>query len=157
MSLPVEIQKDLLRLEDLNKEEIRELIARLENELKNWPQIEIPVTHFFSKGVYGREITIPNGSIIIGKIHKYPAMNVLSKGDVSVFSVDGVMRLKAPHTFVSSPGAKRVFFAHEESVWSTFHGTDETDPKKIEKEFIAESYEDVPAIALKDREQLCPS
>ena len=108
--------------------------------MKQGPQIDIPLKHTFSKNVYAREITIPKGSIIIGKIHKYQNMNIISKGEVSFFSIDGAVRVKAPYTFVASPGVKRVIVAHEETVWTTIHGTSETDLDKLEDEFIAKDY-----------------
>lgn len=148
--LPVVIEFDFERSLDFSKEEIREMISSLEEKLKDAPQIEIPLKHYFSKGVYGREIEFAKGSLLIGKIHKHQTMNVISKGEVSVFSIDGVIRAKAPHTFVSSPGAKRVIYAHEDSVWTTFHGTHETDLEKIEEEFIAKNYDEVVSIDPKE-------
>ncbi len=136
------VQIDLEKALSFSKDEIQSLIISLEEQLKSAPQIDIPAKHYFSKGVYGREIAFPKGSLIVGKIHKFHAMNVLSKGEVTVISIDGPMRIKAPFTFVSTPGAKRVIFAHEDAVWSNFHGTSETDVEKIEKEFIAESFEE---------------
>lgn len=124
-------------------EDIRNMIGELEVILKTAPQIEVPLKHYFSPGVYGREVKIAKDTLLIGKIHKSNTMNVLSSGEVSVLSIDGVMRFKAPHTFVSSPGAKRVIYAHEDSTWTTFHGTEETDVAKIEDQFIAKSYDDI--------------
>lgn len=144
-SLPV-INIDFEKGMKLSKEELRGWIAQLEAELNKFPQVEMPLKHYFSKGVYGRELPIPKGTLIVGKIHKYQVMNVLTKGEVTVFSIDGAMRIKAPYTFVSSPGAKRVIFAHEDSIWMNFLGTEETDTDKIEEEFIAKTYEDVPQI-----------
>ncbi len=128
---------------DLSKEQVRDIIKELEELLKLMPQVDLPVKHFFSKAVYGRELRIPKGMLIVGKIHKFQVMNVLSAGEVSVYSIDGVVRIKAPYTFVSSPGAKRVIYAHEDSIWSTFHGTEETDIAKIEEQFIAKDYSQV--------------
>lgn len=143
---PVVVEIDFEKALTYSKEELRNLILALEDKLKDAPQIEIPLTHYFSKGVYGREINFDKGSLLVGKIHKHQTMNVISKGEVSVISVDGVIRAKAPFTFVSSPGAKRVIFAHEDSTWTTFHGTHETDLEKIEEEFIAKNYDEVEEI-----------
>lgn len=141
-NLPV-INFDFENCLSLPIEDVRVMIGELEEVLKTAPQVELPLKHYFSKGVYGRELKIDKGTLLVGKIHKYAVVNVLSAGEVSVLSIDGVMRFKAPHTFVSSPGAKRVIYAHEDSVWSNFHGTDETDLDKIEDEFIAKTYDDV--------------
>lgn len=138
-----------------DKAEVREFIASLETYLKTLPQAEIPLKHYFSKGVYGREIAMEKGTLLVGKIHKHQTMNVLMSGEVSVLSIDGVMRIKAPFTFVSSPGAKRVIFANEASVWTVFHGTEETDLEKIEDEFIAKDYSEVQELEGENKEALC--
>jgi hypothetical protein len=127
----------------LSKVELRHWIKSLEDYMAKLPQLEIPVRHFYAHKVYGREILIEKGSVIIGKIHKHQTMNVISSGEVSVLSVDGYIKVKAPFTFISSPGAKRVIFAHEDTIWTTFHGTAETNLTVIEHEFIAKDYSEV--------------
>jgi len=134
----------------VSKDEVREIISHLEAQMLEIAEergaVEIPVTHHFSKDVYAREIEIPKGTIVVGKIHKYQNLNILSKGEISLFSVDGCIRVKAPYTVVSSPGVKRFAYAHEDCVWTTIHGTNETDVDKIETIFIAKSYDEVPEI-----------
>lgn len=116
----------------------RDKVFALEEMMKEMPQLDIPVRHFFSLGVYAREIQIPKGAVITGKIHKFSQLNILSKGDMSVMTEDGVKRVQAPFTIVSPPGTKRVAYAHEDCVWTTIHGTEETDLDKIEQRFIAQ-------------------
>lgn len=101
--------------------------------------VEIKVRHFYSDGVYGREITIPAGTILTGKIHKKENMNFLLKGEISVLTESGVQKLCAPATVVSPPGTKRIAYTHTEVIWTTVHGTHERDLEKIEAEFIAQS------------------
>ena len=153
---PVIVELDFDKAELMTRDELREKISAIEEILKNAPQVELPVKHHFSKGVYGREMPIPSGTLLVGKIHKHQTMNVISKGKLSVLSQDGIMHLQAPHTFVSTPGAKRVIYAHEDSVWTCFHGTEETEIEKIESEFIAKDYTEVVALdASKDQGGLC--
>lgn len=106
--------------------------------MREMPQLEIPVRHFFSPGVYAREIQIPKGAIVTGKIHKYAQLNILSKGVLMLVSDGETRRVEAPFTVVSPPGTKRAAWALEDSVWTTIHGTDETDLDKIEQHFIAQ-------------------
>lgn len=146
---------DVTEFHALSKPEVRELISRLEETLKDGEQIEVPIQHHFSKGVYAREMSLPKGSIVVGKIHKFQSLNILSQGEVSVYSQDGYIRVKAPYTFVSSPGAKRVIVAHEDIVWTTIHGTDEKDVEKIEDEFIAKTYEELPFVELEAKGESC--
>ena len=117
-------------------------IEGFENQMREMEQLDIPVKEHFSKGVYAREITIPKGAIVSGEIHKYANLNILSKGELSIATENGVIRVKAPFTVVSPPGTKRLAYAHEETVWTTIHGTDETDTKVIEDTFIAHSFDE---------------
>ena len=103
-----------------------------------------PVQHHFAPGAYGREMTLPAGLVVVGKIHKHAHINVISKGRVQVFTEqDGVLELAAPFTFVSSPGTKRVVHVLEETVWTTVHVTDKTDLAEIEREVIATDFSEV--------------
>lgn len=103
-----------------------------------------PVQHHFAPGAYGREMTLPAGLVVVGKIHKHAHINVISNGRVQVFTEqDGVLELAAPCTFVSSPGTKRVIHVLEETVWTTVHVTDKTDLAEIEREVIATDFSEV--------------
>lgn len=103
-----------------------------------------PVKHHFAPGAYGREMTLPAGLVVVGKIHKHAHINVISKGRVQVFTEqDGVLELAAPCTFVSHPGTKRVVHVLEETVWTTMHVTDKTDLAEIEREVIATDFSEV--------------
>lgn len=136
---------DFNNLAEMSGQDVRDLIDKVETECNlSTEQIDVPLQHYFSNAVYAREVTLPKGAIVIGKIHTKENLNILSSGEVSVLSIDGVKRVKAPHTFVSSPGVKRLVYAHTETVWTTIHGTSETDLDKIEDEFIAKNYDKLP-------------
>lgn len=100
-------------------------------------QIEIKEKHHFSKGVYAREIFIPAGVTLVGEIHKFENLNILSEGEISVLTEEGIKRVKAPFTVVSPPGTKRIAYAHTNCVWTTIHGTDLKDINEIRQVFIA--------------------
>lgn len=129
-------------------EETRAIIAKFEEAMLSGcgEPIEIPIEHYFSKDVYAREMRVPKGVLLTGKIHRFQNLNILSQGEVSVLSIDGLIRVKAPYTIVASPGTKRLIFTHEDTVWTTIHGTNETDVDKIEEQFIAKSYEELTVI-----------
>lgn len=116
----------------------RERVNELEAAMRQMETVELPVVHHFSPGVYARELFIPKGTVLTGKIHKYAQLNIMSAGDLSVLTEDGIVRVQAPFTVVSPAGTKRVAFAHEDTVWTTVHGTDETDLDKIEDLLIAQ-------------------
>jgi hypothetical protein len=101
-----------------------------------------PVTHHHAPGLYAREIFIPEGVLIVGKIHKHAHVNTISKGRVIVATEFGTQELVAPVTFVSLPGTKRAVVAQEDTIWTTYHPTEETELAKIEEAVIAPSFED---------------
>ncbi len=125
---------------------IREKVARLEQSMRGSGQeIELPVKHHFARGVYVRELFIPKGTALVGKIHKYSQVNIVSKGDISVLTEDGIKRVQAGATIVSCAGIKRAGYAHEDTIWVTIHGTHETDVDRLEDELIAESFDEYDA------------
>ena len=126
-----------------NVAQMRESILGFQEKLAELPQVEIPLTHHFSKDIYGREILMPAGTVVIGKIHKHSSLNILAGGEISLLTEEGTKRIKAPYTVVSKPGIKRVIYVHKDATWVTVHGTDEKDVDKIEDQFIAKTYDDV--------------
>ena len=139
------VQARLRDVAELPQEEIREEIFKMQSALLgSSEQTDLsyfPVRHVFAPGTYAREMTIPEGEVIIGKIHRHAHVNVISAGRVQVLSEFGMEYREAPCTFVSQPGIKRVVYALETTVWTTIHITDETDLDKIEAEVIAPDHE----------------
>lgn len=133
-------------------QEWREKIATLVDEFGRHPQVECPLKHYFAPGVYLREIFMPAGSIVIGKIHKTEHFNIIQKGKVSLFG-DGKPRevLEGPVTFISSPGIQKVLYIHEDTVWSTVHITSERNLEKLEAALI----EDIPYPAFERESERC--
>ena len=120
-------------------DEVRNRVFAFEECMRQQEQIEMPVVNYFSHGVYARELHIPAGALLTGEIHKYTNLNILSKGDISVLTDEGVKRIQAPFTIVSPAGTKRIAYAHTDCIWTTIHGTHERDIDKIKQFFIAGS------------------
>jgi quercetin dioxygenase-like cupin family protein len=129
----------------VEREEMRGKIVQLEAAMKAAPEhhVEIPLRHYFAPGLYLREITIPKGTTLTGKIHKTEHLCILSKGKVSVWTDEGMKTLEASHVVHSLPGIKRVLYAHEESVWINVHHNpmNEQDPEVIEDIYVCETYD----------------
>jgi hypothetical protein len=92
--------------------------------------------HRFSKGIYTRELTMPAGTIIVGKRHAQEHLVVMSEGFCTVFTERGQEDLRAPCTFISPAGEKRALVIHERTTWITIHRTDATDLTAIEAGLI---------------------
>jgi len=111
------------------------------------------LTHYFTPKdeeygccTYAREIKLPKGSLVIGKIHRHQHLNFITQGKVIVYTEFGLKHLEDPCTFVSEVGLKRAVYAVEDTLWTTVHLTkfnSEEELSKIEDEVIAPSYEDL--------------
>lgn len=120
----------------------RDKVLALEDLMRQQPQLDLKVVDYFSHGVYARELHIPAGTMLTGEIHKFENLNILSKGDISVLTERGMMRVEAPFTIISPPGTKRIAYSHTDCIWTTIHGTFEKDVNKIKQYFVASSEEE---------------
>lgn len=144
------VDKEVYKADErsVEKGSFRHNIAKLEHELANIPGVFVgdtdncPLTHSFADNIYVREIFIPKGMVLVGKIHKHSHPNFLMSGEVVVATEHhGLERIKAPKAMISEAGTKRAVIALEDTVWITVHATDETDLEKIEDYVIAKDYE----------------
>lgn len=119
-------------------------VKALESEIAKLPDVDCPVTHHFADGIYGREMFIPAGTVLTGKIHRFSTLNLLIQGDITVTTPEGVRRIQAPAVFVSPPNCKKVGYAHTDTRWVNVHPTKFTDLSAIEAKFIVP--EEFPAL-----------
>lgn len=133
----------------------RERILVLEDAMKQLPASydmkefnEGKVHHHFATGVYGRELFIPKGNVIVSKIHKAKTFNVIASGRIAVICPHkGYNVYEGPHCFVSEPFTKRVVIALEDTLWITSHGyTGSEDLDKVEDEIIAKDFSEAPLL-----------
>lgn len=113
--------------------QLRELESLM---LEHGEPVEMTLEHHFADGIYGRELFVPAGSLITGKIHRHCTLNVLVQGDITVTTPEGLRRIQAPAVFVSPPGTKKVGFAHTDVRWLNVHPTKLKDLASIEAKFI---------------------
>ena len=138
MLLPLSIRLSYPAPAPSTRSVARAHVDALEREIQKLPQADCPVRHYFAPGMAAREMTIPAGVVLTGAVHRHEHLCTISKGRIAVSTDDGMKVLSAPCTFVSKAGAKRVGYAIEETVWTTYHATDETDVDRLIEE-ITES------------------
>jgi len=92
---------------------------------------------------YARQMFIPQGTLIIGKIHRHQHLNFILKGKVSVSTEFGKKYFEAPCTFVSEEGLKRAVYAEEDTIWVTVHMTKHLELDAIESELISPTYDEM--------------
>jgi len=116
-------------------------ITELEKEMEKHPDRvrELPIRHLFTPGLYVREIFMPAGTLLTSRIHLLEHPFVISMGKVSVWDDEnGVVTLEAPHTGITAPGTRRVFYIHTDTILSTFHVNpdNQTNPDKIGEKIL---------------------
>lgn len=109
-----------------------------------------PIHEEYGCGTYARQIFMPKGTLVVGKIHRHAHLNFIMKGKVSVATEFGPKVFEAPCVFVSEVGLKRAVFIEEDTIWVTVHQTKFTGEEnldKMEAELIAPDYGDMGMIA----------
>ena len=105
-----------------------------------------PIVDDYGCGTYARELFMPKGTVIVGKIHRESHVNIISKGKVVVHTENGKETLQAPHTFISPAGIKRAVYIEEDTIWTTIHLTKNLGVENletIENEVIAKTFAEI--------------
>jgi len=134
--------------------DIRKKILGVEATMRKLPNVLIgdspqylevcPLKETFADGCYIRELFMPKGMLFVTKIHKIKHPYFLLKGDCAILTEEGAKRIKGPFSGITPAGTKRVIYTYEDTVWATVHVTNKTDPKEIEEDIIAKTYDEVP-------------
>lgn len=135
---------------------IRDRISEFEDRLSKHPSAVFgdnegcPLKHDFVDGIYVREIRIPAGTVLTGKIHRHAHPNFLVSGTAEVVTEHGGREtLAGPLWMISKAGTKRVVVAVTDLVWITVHRTDALTPEEAESEIICPDFEEI------NRKELC--
>lgn len=98
-----------------------ERIQQFQAQIAKLPQIETEPAHYFADGMYGRELAIPAGSVVVGKIHRHEHLVQLLSGEATIVTDQGRERVTGPKTWVSPPGCKRALMTHTDCLFFTVH------------------------------------
>lgn len=130
------ILKANLEFEEMNKR-FDEVEAAMEKEIGAKKDPGYPLNHYFTPGLYLREIFLPKGNLLTSKIHLTEHPFIVSSGKAIVWSPDqGTVIVEAPYVGVTKPGTRRIIFALEDTTWLTCHATEETDLNVLEEKII---------------------
>ena len=95
-------------------------------------------SHHFCAGLYGRELFIPAGMAVVGKVHANENMFLLLRGRLQIATEAGPVEIAAPWLSITQPGQQRAVFALEDSVCMNIHANpdDERDMAVLESRYI---------------------
>jgi len=117
-------------------------ILRIEQELLQMPQVELPIEHYQIDGVYVRSMFIPAGTILTGKIHNFESIAILAKGRIRITNGTESYIISEGHIMVDKPGVKRLGYAETDVIFITVHRTDNIEIEAIEKELVSATFEE---------------
>lgn len=127
---------------ELSKIISKEVPSRIQIDKLQAEMVQLPATtdfsteHYFSGGMYGRKLVVPAGMVIVGKVHKTDHLFICSKGEMIVWTENGMRKIVAGDVIESKAGTKRVGLALTETIGVAVMITDKTDLAEIEDELI---------------------
>lgn len=128
--------------------EMRGLIMSLEDAMRAIPghmeQADFDTRHHFGPGTYVRELRIPAGVTLTGKIHSASHLNILAQGTITVWTEEGMKTLQAPQIITSQAAIKRVGHAHTDTTWITVHANpdNEHDIDKVTDRIASDTFDE---------------
>jgi hypothetical protein len=129
----------------------RAAIMRLEQAMREREHlfpVECEWRHFFAPGIYMREITMPKGALMTGRVHKHEHLSMITRGKVAAQTQDGIVVIEVrpgdhPYVFISPAGLKRALVVIEECTWAVIHQNPSNTQNLValEAELTADSFE----------------
>lgn len=112
--------------------------------LDSFPPGTATIRDIFANGMYAREMTIAKDQWVASKIHKTEFIFTVSKGALLV-SMDNneEILIEAPFTGISKPGARRVAFVVEDTIWTTYHANPDNETVEQIEERIIEKHDNI--------------
>jgi hypothetical protein len=126
-------------------QQINSLRGAMQSRIDDGEMIEIdpPLDHYFTEGLYGRRIYCPAGITIVTKVHMSHHISVALRGTCTVFSDKGEKsEITAPGVWVTEPGTVRAIYCHDEVEWLTVHTTDKKTVDEVEFDIFADTFDE---------------
>lgn len=101
-----------------------DMIQQLQSRMCELPAadlIELEPEHYFADGMYGRELFIPAGTVIVGKIHRHEHLVQLISGEATICTDGQRERVKGFRAWTSPAGVKRAIVTHTDCTFFTVH------------------------------------
>ena len=144
----LEIYKEhrIISKDFINKVEILEnaMLASDDIRIAKGNSDMFPLKHSFSEGVYIREMFMPQGGLVIGKLYKISHTWFLLSGELEVATDEGNEYYIGP-CYVNAPeGTKRVLHAVSDVIFVNVYPNPEniTDTDKLEEILTCSSYKE---------------
>lgn len=97
---------------------------------------DMKLSHYFADGIYVRYLVIPKGTTIVGKKHRKACINIMLKGDITIFADGDSERFVDHYIGIAPAGTQKAARTNEETIWLCIHAVDDEDLDEIEKDAI---------------------
>ena len=127
--------------------EYHDAVDEVEASILLGEQVLCPIRHYFTDGLYCREMFVPKGTILTSKLHRSEHPYIISMGCVSVVKKDDRGQdvlgdiMEAPYFGVTYKGTRRIIYAHEDTIWTTIHPTTVVPKSNSEEDIEAAALE----------------
>lgn len=88
------------------------------------PEGDAQVAHFFGDGVYARSLLIPEGTAVVGRLHKQARICIIAQGRCTFTDEFQTRTVEAPWVGEFKAGTKTAVFAHTDTLWVACLGTE---------------------------------
>ena len=143
-AVDITVQDEIKALSEIKGDRFqrRQRIKQFEEVIQTMEPAEgrTELKHAFLDGAYFRQISIPAGIALTGKIHSGSTINMLTKGKFAIVTEFDEQIIEAPFMYISEPGTKKACYTLEDCIFINCHTTWKTDLKEIEAEVIMDDY-----------------
>ena len=104
----------------------------------------IPIKHDFADQIYIRQMNMSSGQVVVGAVHNHLHVWFLLTGKVYIIESDEKIEHVAPCYTISKPGAQRVIYAVEDSIFINVHKnpSNTKNIKELEDEIVSMTVEE---------------
>lgn len=115
-----------------------EKVRKLEDMIRDLPQVCIETDHVIHGGMYARTVTLPAGAVITGALIKVPTILIVS-GHVRVFLDDEAVDIHGYKVLAASAIRKQAFLVYEDTVLTMIFTTEADTVEACEDQFTDEA------------------
>lgn len=98
--------------------------------------LDLHIKHYFSSGLYAKQMHIPKGYVVGTHKHKFSHISVLGSGSVIVETDNSSKEYTSPACIEILANVEHRITALENVTWFCIHATDEKDEKLIDETLI---------------------
>jgi hypothetical protein len=90
-----------------------------------------------------RKAKAPAGMLFTTQIHKVRHPFFILSGAARILTEEGIVTLTAPYQGFTEVGTKRLMYILEDITWYTIHATNKTTVEEVEKEVLADGFDEI--------------